>query len=82
MTRVLVVDDDSHILRALRINLRAGHYGVETPAAVPRRALTIFSVHPVDGLGGDRSRGRVSSPRNECRAPALLDVLLTASQRL
>ncbi|MES9536563.1 MULTISPECIES: response regulator [unclassified Actinomadura] len=32
MTRVLVVDDDPQILRALRINLRARHYDVETAA--------------------------------------------------
>ncbi|SNR99641.1 response regulator [Actinomadura mexicana] len=32
MTRVLVVDDDPQILRALRINLRARDYDVETAA--------------------------------------------------
>ena len=32
MTRVLVVDDEPQILRALRINLRARHYEVETAA--------------------------------------------------
>ncbi|GAA0567534.1 response regulator [Actinomadura livida] len=32
MTRVLVVDDDPQILRAMRINLRARHYDVETAA--------------------------------------------------
>ena len=30
MTRVLVVDDEPQLLRALRINLRARHYEVET----------------------------------------------------
>ena len=30
MTRVLVVDDEPQLLRALRINLRARHYDVET----------------------------------------------------
>ncbi len=32
MTRVLVVDDEPQLLRALRINLRARHYDVETAA--------------------------------------------------
>ena len=32
MTRVLVVDDEPQILRALRINLRARAYDVDTAA--------------------------------------------------
>jgi two-component system KDP operon response regulator KdpE len=32
MTRILVVDDEPQILRALRINLRARHYDVAAAA--------------------------------------------------
>ena len=37
MTRVLVVDDEPQILRALRINLRVRNYEVDTAATGPRR---------------------------------------------
>ena len=37
MTRVLVVDDEPQILRALRINLRARGYDVDTAADRRRR---------------------------------------------
>ena len=37
MTRVLVVDDEPQILRALRINLRARQYDVDTAADGTRR---------------------------------------------
>ena len=40
MTRVLVVDDEPQILRALAINLRARHYEVET-AATGAEALAV-----------------------------------------
>src|SRR6202046_3724659 len=68
MTRVLVVDDEPQILRALRINLRAREYDVSTPAVGPR-ALEEAAAHPpdlvildlglpdmdgVDGIGGLR----------------------------
>ena len=47
MTRVLVVDDEPQILRALRINLRARHYDVDT-AATGSQALEHAAAHPPD----------------------------------
>jgi len=47
MTRVLVVDDEPQILRALRINLRARDYDVEV-AATGAEALRLASARPPD----------------------------------
>jgi two-component system KDP operon response regulator KdpE len=47
MTRVLVVDDEPQILRALRINLRARRYDVTT-AATGAQALDEAAAHPPD----------------------------------
>ena len=47
MTRVLVVDDEPQILRALRINLRVRHYEVHT-AATGAQALEEAAAHPPD----------------------------------
>ncbi|MFZ0160878.1 MAG: response regulator [Kineosporiaceae bacterium] len=47
MTRVLVVDDEPQLLRALRINLRARDYEVHV-AATGTDALRIASAHPPD----------------------------------
>ena len=47
MTRVLVVDDEPQIVRALGINLRARHYEVFT-AATGAAALEVASRHPPD----------------------------------
>jgi two-component system, OmpR family, KDP operon response regulator KdpE len=47
MTRVLVVDDEPQILRALRINLRARQYEVAT-AASGAEALDEAAAHPPD----------------------------------
>jgi two-component system KDP operon response regulator KdpE len=47
MTRVLVVDDEPQILRALGINLRARHYEVLT-ATTGTEALEVASRHPPD----------------------------------
>jgi two-component system KDP operon response regulator KdpE len=47
MTRVLVVDDEPQILRALRINLRARHYEVYV-AATGAEARTVAAAHPPD----------------------------------
>ena len=47
MTRVLVVDDEPQILRALRINLRARHYDVSV-AATGTEALEVAAAHPPD----------------------------------
>ena len=47
MTRVLVVDDEPQILRALRINLRVRQYEVFT-AATGAEALAVAGHHPPD----------------------------------
>src|SRR5674536_36021 len=47
MTRVLVVDDEPQILRALSIHLRARHYDVIT-AATGVDALASAAAHPPD----------------------------------
>src|ERR1700728_4478003 len=47
MTRVLVVDDEPQILRALRINLRVRQYDVYT-AATGAQALEEAAAHPPD----------------------------------
>ncbi len=47
MTRVLVVDDEPQILRALRINLRVRQYEVDT-ATTAAQALTVAAAHPPD----------------------------------
>ena len=47
MTRVLVVDDEPQILRALRINLRVRQYDVYT-AATGAQALEVAAAHPPD----------------------------------
>ena len=47
MSRVLVVDDEPQILRALRINLRARQYDVQT-AATATEALEQAGRHPPD----------------------------------
>lgn len=47
MTRVLVVDDDPQLLRALRITLRARDHDVHT-AASGAQALALASEHPPD----------------------------------
>jgi two-component system, OmpR family, KDP operon response regulator KdpE len=47
VTRVLVVDDEPQILRALRINLRVRHYDVDT-ASTAAQALEVAAAHPPD----------------------------------
>src|SRR5712692_11395698 len=47
VTRVLVVDDEPQILRALRINLRVRGYEVDT-AASGTQALEMAARHPPD----------------------------------
>jgi two-component system KDP operon response regulator KdpE len=47
VTRVLVVDDEPQILRALRINLRVRQYEVLT-AATAAQALSVAAAHPPD----------------------------------
>jgi two-component system, OmpR family, KDP operon response regulator KdpE len=47
MTHVLVVDDEPQIVRALRINLRARHYDVDT-ALTGASALQQAAQHPPD----------------------------------
>jgi len=47
VTRILVVDDEAQILRALRINLRVRSYQVDT-AATGAQALEMAARHPPD----------------------------------
>jgi two-component system KDP operon response regulator KdpE len=47
MTRILIVDDDTQLLRALRINLRARHYDVDL-APDGSTALTLAARYPPD----------------------------------
>jgi two-component system KDP operon response regulator KdpE len=47
VTRVLVVDDEPQLLRALRINLRARDYEVHV-AATGKEALALAASHPPD----------------------------------
>jgi two-component system, OmpR family, KDP operon response regulator KdpE len=47
MSRILIVDDEPQILRALRINLRARGYDVFT-AATAAEALGVAATHPPD----------------------------------
>ena len=47
MTRILVIDDEPQILRALRINLRVRNYEVDT-AATGTQALQVAARHPPD----------------------------------
>jgi two-component system KDP operon response regulator KdpE len=49
MTRVLVVDDEPQILRALQTSLRGAGYEVET-AATGEQALTLAAVRPPDAV--------------------------------
>src|SRR6266702_5408435 len=56
VTRILVVDDEPQILRALRINLRVREYEVVT-AATGAEALQQASRHPRPGHPGPRPAG-------------------------
>jgi two-component system KDP operon response regulator KdpE len=47
--RILVVDDEAHILRALRTTLRAAGYDVETAASV-EEALTAAAARPPEAV--------------------------------
>ena len=47
MSRILVVDDEPQLLKALRINLRARHYDVNI-AANGTEALNVAAAHPPD----------------------------------
>jgi two-component system, OmpR family, KDP operon response regulator KdpE len=49
MTRVLVVDDEPQILRALQTSLRGAGYDVET-ASTGEQALTLAAVRPPDAV--------------------------------
>ena len=49
MSRILVVDDEPQILRALEMSLRGAGYEVET-ASTGSQALTAAAVHPPDAV--------------------------------
>ena len=46
---ILVVDDESHILRALRTSLQGAGYEVEV-AATAKEALASAAMHPPNGV--------------------------------
>ena len=46
---ILIVEDEPELVRALRINLRARHYDVQT-AATGREALAVAASHPPDAI--------------------------------
>jgi two-component system, OmpR family, KDP operon response regulator KdpE len=77
MTRVLVVDDEPQILRALIINLRARHYDVIT-AATGADALASAAAHPPDlvildlGLPDLDGVEVVRGLRGWCTAPIII----------
>jgi len=77
MTRVLVVDDEPQILRALTINLRARHYDVIT-AATGADALASAAAHPPDlvildlGLPDLDGVDVVRGLRGWCTAPIII----------
>jgi len=48
-TRILIVEDETELVRALRINLRARQYDVLT-AATGREALAVAASHPPDAI--------------------------------
>jgi two-component system, OmpR family, KDP operon response regulator KdpE len=77
MMRVLVVDDEPQILRALTINLRARHYDVIT-AATGADALASATAHPPDlvildlGLPDLDGVDVVRGLRGWCTAPIII----------
>ncbi len=77
MTRVLVVDDDPHLLRALRITLSARGYDV-TAAADGTTALATASRNPPDlvildlGLPDIDGVAVVEGLRGWCTAPIIV----------
>jgi two-component system, OmpR family, KDP operon response regulator KdpE len=76
-TRVLVVDDDPRLLQALRINLRARHYQVDT-AVDGAGALAAAAHHPPDlvildlGLPDLDGVEVVQGLRGWCTAPIIV----------
>lgn len=77
MTRILVVDDEPQIVRALSINLRARRYEVHT-ATTGREALSTAASHPPDvvildlGLPDLDGVEVIHGLRGWCRAPILV----------
>ena len=77
MTRVLVVDDDPAIARALTINLRARRYDVDV-AATGSEGLRLAAAHPPDvmildlGLPDMDGAEVVAALRGWCDAPVIV----------
>ncbi len=77
MTRVLVVDDEPQIVRALAINLRARRYDVTT-ASSGAEALTVAAQHPPDivlldlGLPDMDGGTVIEGLRGWCSAPIVV----------
>ena len=72
MTRVLVVDDERGLRRALGINLRARGYEVDARRRTARSALAAAARDPPD-VGGPRPRPARHGRRRGDRGPARLD---------
>lgn len=77
MTRVLIIDDEQQLLRALGINLRARSYEVDT-AADGATALAVAGRHPPDlvildlGLPDMSGVDVVTGLRGWCEAPIIV----------
>lgn len=77
MSRVLLVDDDPALVRALTINLRARSYEVHT-ATTGAGALAVAAKHPPDvvildlGLPDISGGDVITGLRGWCRAPILV----------
>jgi two-component system KDP operon response regulator KdpE len=77
VTRVLVVDDDPQLVRALRVNLSARRYEVHTAPDAPT-ALAVASRHPPDavildlGLPGLDGIAVIEGLRGWSRAPIIV----------
>jgi two-component system, OmpR family, KDP operon response regulator KdpE len=77
LTRVLVVDDEPQILRALRASLRGAGYEVET-AETAESALTALAVNPPDAVIVDLvlPDGRGTEVVRELRAWSAIPVIV------
>ncbi|ELP69676.1 response regulator [Streptomyces turgidiscabies] len=86
MTRVLVVEDDPQLLRALVISLRVRHYGVEA-APDGAAALRLAAARQPDvvlldlGLPARDGVDIVRSLRNRGRCGSLMSILVLSARR-
>jgi two-component system KDP operon response regulator KdpE len=77
MSKILIVEDQPELVRALRINLRARHYEVLT-ARTGREALAVAASHPPDAIILDLGLPDIDGTevivelRRWCRAPIIV----------